>query len=92
MVQYSSNFKCIILSPNNLIYENEIKSIFLTGDTGEYEILAYHYPLLGVLTESDIVIDWKERVPIKGGVVRFFANECIILVEEEIKKAEKAKR
>ena len=81
---YSGKFKCIILSPNQLIYENEIQRIFLTGDTGEYELLAYHYPLLGVLKKSDVVIDGKEKIAIRGGVVRFFANECIIMVEEEL--------
>ena len=86
MVQYKGNFKCIILSPNKLVYENEIQSVFLTGDRGEYELLAYHYPLLGVLKKSDIIINWNEKIPIRGGIVRFFANECIILVEEEIKR------
>lgn len=86
MVRYSGNFKCIILSPNSLLYENEIQSIFLTGDTGEYELLAYHYPLLGVLVKSDIIINGAEKIPIEGGVVRFFANECTILVEEKKKK------
>lgn len=85
MAKYKGNFKCIILSPKELIYENEIQSLFLTGDQGEYEILAYHYPLLGALKESDIIINWNERIPISGGVVRFFANECIIMVEEQIK-------
>ena len=80
------NFKCVIISPNTLIYQNEVQSLFLTGDTGEYELLAYHYPVLGVLKKSDVVINWKERIPIAGGVVRFFANECIIMVEEDIRK------
>ena len=84
MANYIGNFKCIVLSPHALIYENEIQSIFLTGDRGEFEILAYHYPLLGVLGSGDIVINFKEKIPIKGGVVRFFANECTILVEEEL--------
>lgn len=75
----------MILSPNRLIYENEIQSIFLRGDQGEYEILAYHYPLLGVLTKGNIVINWKEKIPVEGGVVRFFANECTILIEEQLK-------
>ena len=82
MAQYKGIFKCIILSPNRLIYENEIHSVFLTGDRGEYEILAYHYPLLGVLRKGDIIINWEKRVSIRSGVVRFFANECIILIEE----------
>ena len=63
-----------------------IQSIFLTGDRGEYELLAYHYPLIGSLVKSDILINWDEKVPIKGGVVKFFANECVIMVEEEIAK------
>ncbi len=91
MVQFRPLFKCIILTPNELLYENEIENIFLTGDKGEYELMAYHYPLLGVLKEGDVLINNKERIPIKGGVVRFFANECIILVEEEIKRKKKSK-
>ena len=89
MAKYSGNFKCIILSPNKLVYENEVQSIFLTGDRGEYEILAYHYPLLGVLKKGDVVINGQERIPISGGVVRFFANECIIMVEEKIRRVGK---
>jgi F0F1-type ATP synthase epsilon subunit len=85
MVQYKGNFKCIILSPNDLIFEEEVQSIFLTGDRGEYELLAYHYTLLGVLKQSDIIINWNKKVSIRGGVVRFFANVCIIMVEEAIK-------
>ena len=89
MVQYKGNFKCIILSPNRLIYENEIQSIFLTGDKGEYELLAYHYPLLGVLKKSDVIINGKQRLSIRSGIVRFYANECIILVEENVKDRSK---
>ena len=84
MVQYKGNFRCVILSPNRLIYENEVQSVFLTGDTGEYEILAYHYPLLGVLKKGDVIVNWSEKIPINGGVVKFFANECIIMAEEQI--------
>ena len=85
MAEFKGNFKCIILSPRELIYEKEIQSIFLTGDRGEYEILAYHYPLLGVLKRSDVIINWNEKIPIQGGIVRFYANECTIMIEEKIK-------
>lgn len=85
MPAYRGNFKCLILSPHKLIYENDIQSVFLSGDRGEYEILAYHYPLLGVLKQGHVIINWMERIPIRGGIVRFFANECIIMVEEDLK-------
>jgi hypothetical protein len=33
---------------------------------------------------GDVVIDWDKRVPVKGGVVRFFANECTVMMEEKL--------
>lgn len=85
MINYKGTFKCVVLSPHSLIYQNEIQSIFVRGDDGEYEILAYHYPLLGVLRKGNIIINWNERISINGGVLKFFANECTIIVEEEIR-------
>ena len=78
---FTGYFKCVIISPLKIIYQNEIQSIFLTGDKGEFELLAYHYPILAVLKKGDIIINWNENIPIPGGVVRFFANECTIMVE-----------
>ncbi len=82
MVNSKSNFRCIILSPKNLIYENEVTSVFFQGYRGEFELLAYHYPLIGNLVKGEIVIDLNKTIPIKSGIVRFYANECTILIEE----------
>ena len=83
MAKYKGNFRCIVLSPKRLIFEDEVQSVFVQGDRGEYELLAYHYPLIGVLTKGTIVIDGKKELPVQSGIVRFFANECTILVEEK---------
>ncbi len=82
MANAKNNFRCIILSPKNLIFENVVNSLFIIGDRSEYELLAYHYPLVGLVQKGDIVVDWKRRIPIRSGILRFFANECTILVEE----------
>ena len=79
------------MTPDALVYENEVQSLFLTGDRGEYEILPYHYPVLGILKEGNIIIDWKESIPIKFGLVRFFANDCIILIEQPQKEKQAVK-
>ena len=80
--KYKNNFRCTILSLKNVIFENEVNSLFIIGDRSEYELLAYHYPLIGLVQKGDIVIDWQRRIPVRSGILRFFANECTILVEE----------
>jgi F0F1-type ATP synthase epsilon subunit len=75
-------FRCIILSPKNLVFEKEITSVFIHSDKGEFELLSYHYPLVAILVEDEIVIDQMYRIPVRSGIVRFYANECTILVEE----------
>ena len=86
MATYKGTFKLTVMTPDALLYENEVHSLFLTGDKGEYELLPYHYPVLGILKEGNIIIDWKESIPIKFGLIRFFANDCIILVEQALKE------
>lgn len=75
------SFKLLIMNPDRVIFKGEVESLFLQGDTGEYELLPYHYPVLGLLREGRIIIDWKFYVPIKKGVIKFFKNDCVILVE-----------
>lgn len=82
MDKYVPTFKLSIMTPEALLYQDEVESVFFTGDLSEYELLPYHYPVLGILSESSIIINWREAVPVKFGVVRFFANDCIVLVEE----------
>jgi F0F1-type ATP synthase epsilon subunit len=78
---YTGKFRCVVMSARQLIFEGEVKSLFVSGDKGEYELLAYHYPLIGIVA-GELVIDWEKRVLVKGGVVRFFANECNVIIEE----------
>ena len=92
MGSYKSTFKLTVMTPDALIYENEVQSVFLTGDRGEYELLPYHYPVLGILKEGNIIIDWKESIPLKVGLIRFFANDCIILVEQKLKEKKIVKK
>lgn len=82
MKNTSNLFRCIILSPKNLVFENEVTSVFISSDKGEFELLSYHHPLVGIVVAGDIVIDQIHRIPVRFGIVRFYANECTLLVEE----------
>ena len=71
-----------ILNPKQTLYEGQGWSVFLPGDKGEFELLDYHAPIISLLKEGEVVIDWKTYFPIKKGMVRFHGNECAVLVEE----------
>ena len=92
MAKFKNHYHCVILSPKNLIFESAVNSLYIMGDRSEYELLAYHYPLIGLVQQGDIIIDWKKRVPIRSGILRFFANECTILVEETEKTVAAVKK
>ena len=71
-----------ILSPKHVVFEGEAKSVFLPGDMAEFELLDFHAPIISLLRAGNIVMDWKEKIPIKKGMVRFDDGDCVVLVEE----------
>jgi F0F1-type ATP synthase epsilon subunit len=89
----AATFLLKILNPKHVVFEGQVSSVFLSGDTGEFELLPYHVPIVSLLKEGDIIVDWKSRIPIKKGMVRFLNDECVILLEERhpakvVKKAD----
>ena len=82
----AATFSLKILNPKHVVFEGSVSSVFLPGDAGEFELLAYHVPIVSLLKEGDIVVDWKSRIPIKKGMVRFNDEECVILLEERSPK------
>ena len=75
-------FDLTIISPERVLFNEAVTRVVLDGDESEYELLSFHAHLIGVLREGDIVIDNKSMIPIRKGVVKFYENKCLILVEE----------
>ena len=78
-----ASFSLKILNPKHVVFEGQVESVFLPGDQGEFELLTYHAPIVSLLREGWIVIDWQRKIPIKKGMVRFMDNECVILLDEQ---------
>jgi len=75
--------KLVVLNPKHVIFEGEAKSICLTGDSAEFELLEHHAPIVSLLRAGEVVVDGgREHIPIKRGMVTFDRDECMILVEE----------
>jgi F0F1-type ATP synthase epsilon subunit len=65
-----------------VIFDGDARSVFLPGDTAEFELLDYHAPIVSLLRPGKVTIDWQTSIPIKRGMVKFDQNECMVLVEE----------
>jgi len=74
--------KVTILTPARTLYNGEAWSVFLPGAEGEFEIMNNHKPIISLLKEGQIVLDWKKIVPLKKGIVKTFHNEVVVLIEE----------
>ena len=74
--------KVKILNPKHVVFSGEATSIFAPGDTGEFEILPYHAPVISLLKPGTVIVDWKKRIPVTRGILRFSNEECVALVEE----------
>jgi F0F1-type ATP synthase epsilon subunit len=69
------------MSLKGLAFDDLVESIYLTGDDGEFELLAFHHPLMASIPEGDLRIAGHESIPIKVGVLSFRNNQCRILAE-----------
>lgn len=66
----------------SLLFDGDVKSVYLRGDEGEFELLPYHYPLMAALPEGVVKIREHDPIPIRSGVVMFNENRCTIICEE----------
>jgi F-type H+-transporting ATPase subunit epsilon len=81
MAEALGKFNLTILDPDRKIFEGQATNLFIQGDTGEFELMPFHYPVLSLLREGHVIIDWKHSVSVKSGIIRFFKNECVVIVE-----------
>ncbi|HOG24321.1 MAG TPA: hypothetical protein PK590_06700 [Candidatus Omnitrophota bacterium] len=74
-------FHLKVMSLKGVAIDEEVESVYLTGDDGEFELLPFHHPLLASLPEGELKIAYHESIPIKAGVLSFKDNECRVIAE-----------
>ena len=77
-------FRLQVLSLVRMLYDGAVESVYLTGDEGEYELLPYHFPLIGAIPEGEIKVAGQVSIPLRAGVVLFENNKCTIIIEEKL--------
>ena len=75
-------FKAIVITSSKVLFEGDVRSVFLPGSTGEFEVLELHKPILSLLRQGNLVIDGDRKIPVKRGAMRMSGDELVAVVEE----------
>ena len=74
-----------IVTPDEKVFEGEVKLVQLPGTTGSFEILNNHSPIISTLKNGKIKItdsaNETQHFEIKSGVVEMQNNKIIVLAE-----------
>jgi F-type H+-transporting ATPase subunit epsilon len=71
----------MLLTPREVVFEGEAKSVILPGEQGVFELLPFHKRLLSRLISGNLLIDEKV-FPIQRGIVKVNQDNVTIIVEE----------
>ncbi len=71
----------VIFSPEKQIFQGKANSVIFPGESGVFEVLSYHKPILSRLIGGNIVIDEK-KFAIRCGIVGVNHNKATVVVEE----------
>lgn len=78
-------FKLEILTPNGLIFNDEVVSVVLPGEEGEFGVLAHHASLTTLLEAGVVDVEREDKsvesILINWGVAQVDEEKVIILVE-----------
>ncbi len=74
-----------IVTPDEKVFEGDVKLVQLPGTTGSFEILNNHAPIISTLKKGKIKVtdnaNATQYFEIKSGVVELQNNKIIILAE-----------
>ncbi len=74
-----------IITPDQKIYEGDIKSVRVPGQKGSFQVLKDHAPIVSTLDNGPVIIVDLEgtvtRFEIHGGVIEVKMNRIILLAE-----------
>lgn len=92
-----------IVTPEKVIYENEILQVSIPTTSGEITVLPHHIPLVSVLAAGELKIkdkDGEHNMAVSGGFLEVRGNNEIVIladhaervVDIDIQKAEEARK
>lgn len=72
----------IVTSPERVLFDGSARSVIFPGEQGTFEVQMLHRPLVTRLVRGVIVIDEKQAMAIRRGLVRVGEDEVTAAVEQ----------
>ena len=78
---------CEIVTPERIVYTNEVEMVVAPTIDGEIGILPLHMPLVSVLRPGEIRVKWNhekdvEWFAVSGGYIQIHEDKVIILADD----------
>jgi F-type H+-transporting ATPase subunit epsilon len=74
-----------IITPEEKVFEGDVKSVQLPGTEGSFQILNSHSPIVSTLQKGNVVLvdvnNESKEIAVNGGVVEVNSNHIIVLAE-----------
>ena len=71
-----------IMSTARIVFKGAVESAVFPGDSGVFEVMAFHKRMMSRLLKGNIEVDGK-LYPIARGIVKVDKNEILAVIEEE---------
>ncbi len=71
-----------ILNTIKVVFKGPAQSVIFPGDTGVFEVMAYHKRIMSRLLKGNIDVDGR-LFPITRGIVKVDKNNVVAVIEEE---------
>jgi F-type H+-transporting ATPase subunit epsilon len=80
---------CEIVTPEHIVYTNEVEMVVAMTTTGEIGILPLHAPLVSVLAPGELRVKWNggretEWFAVRGGYIQIHEDKVIVLADDAI--------
>jgi len=76
----------VVLSPEKEIFNGKVSSVTVPGETGQFQILTGHAPIISALSEGTVKIVKEDgkiiNCSIGSGFIEVIDNELAILVQD----------
>ena len=80
-------FDLKIISKDRRLFEDSVEHVQVEGIDSDFEILSFHADVAGLLKRGRIIVDGKFQIRVRGGLVSFHNNRCVIIVDEDTKRS-----